>query len=913
MKASVGFPVICLFLFTFTGLAVKAQLKADFSANTISGCAPLIVKFSDQSLGGPTQWKWDLGNGTISFLQNPSASYFNPGQYTIKLVIRSGASVDSVVKTQFINVSAKPQVEFTASATSGCFPLPVQFRDNSTPGSGNIVSWQWDFGDGISSAEQHPQHTYSSAGSFNVTLRVFNSTGCLTTVSKSQYIQINSGVKAGFENSVPNVCSPPVLINFQNTSVGTGPLTYAWNFGDGTVSGEVNPSHSYTSAGNYQVELVVTNVTGCRDTLVKPGAINVGAVRPAFSAADQVCAGAPLSFTNTSSPAPVSATWDFGDGSGSSETSAVKRYLLPGTFRVKMIANFGSCFDSVFQTITVLSKPVALFTVTDSTSCKAPFRVNFVNQSLDGMRFEWRFGDTITSLLPAPTHTFQTYGNYNVQLTATGSNGCQDSLVRTGFIRIIPPEAVLVNLPDSGCAPFTKTFSAGIVSVDPVTKYQWNFGDGSASSAISPTHSYTVPGVYTIRLVVTTAGGCTDTVIKQAGIVVTVKPVAKFVATPRDACATAGVKFIDESSGAPFRWRWEFGDGSISTLQNPSHAYTDTGYFDVQLIVWNTGCSDTVTYREYIHIKPPVARFSFLSNCTNPYERVFTDQSIGADDWEWDFGDGNTSTQQNPVHIYSSPGEYSVSLVVHNNTTGCDYTSRKRVHVVDIKPGFYAPDTAVCKGTNVNFTTNLSLTEVSRFNWDFGDGTIVDSITNSASHSYKLAGTYSVTLITTDILGCSDTVAKPMYMQVNGPTAGFTSSVPGTCQENTVFFNDQSTSDGTHALKSWSWNYADGHMETLPTPSGRHTYSNAGTYSVSLVVTDSEGCVDSTQLPSALVISKPAANFTTADTLGCQGKAITFTNQSVGPNLQYRWNFGDGTTTTEPHPAHTYTVDGTYT
>src|SRR5688572_13482931 len=158
-------------------LFLQAQPVANFSANPVSGCAPMVINFTDLSTGNPTQWRWDLGNGTISFLKNPSVTYFNPGQYTVKLVVQNANGSDSLTKTGYITIFAQPVVNFTGSPLTGCFPLPVQFSDLSTPGSGTITQWQWDFGDGNSSNLQNPSHTYTAAGNYNLSLRVTNSNG----------------------------------------------------------------------------------------------------------------------------------------------------------------------------------------------------------------------------------------------------------------------------------------------------------------------------------------------------------------------------------------------------------------------------------------------------------------------------------------------------------------------------------------------------------------------------------------------------------------------------------------------------------------------------------------------------------------------------------------------------------------
>ncbi len=141
--------------------SVKAQLHADFTAIGTAGCSPLVVGFQDISTGNPTQWKWDLGNGTTSFVQHPSVSYINPGTYNIKLVIKDANGADSITKSQFITVQDNPVANFAGTPITGCYPLRTQFTDLSIATIGNIAQWQWDFGDGFVSTQQNPNHTYT--------------------------------------------------------------------------------------------------------------------------------------------------------------------------------------------------------------------------------------------------------------------------------------------------------------------------------------------------------------------------------------------------------------------------------------------------------------------------------------------------------------------------------------------------------------------------------------------------------------------------------------------------------------------------------------------------------------------------------------------------------------------------------
>lgn len=894
-------------------LVSKAQMVPQFSATPVAGCAPLVVNFHDETTGGATHWQWDLGNSTISFLPNPSATYFNPGTYTVKLVVTNAAGTkDSVIKTQYITVYALPTVNFSATPLTGCYPLPVTFTDLSIPGSGTITNWLWDFGDGNSSASPNPSHIYSAAGNYNVSLQITNSNGCTKTLTKTNYVSISNGVHADFINSVPAGCTPPETITFTNQSTGTGTLTYEWAFGDGGTSTAASPSHTYTAPGSYTVQLIVTNSSGCKDTATHTNSINIGTVHAAFTAPLTACAGAPVNFTNTSNPAPVSAAWYFGDATTSSAINPVKVYAAPGLYHVKLVSNFGGCLDSVIHDITILAKPQSAFTGSPVTSCSAPHTVNFNNTSSGAVSSQWDFGDGNTDNTTNPSHTYTTPGTYTVTLITTNADGCTDTLRRTDYIKIQLPEVSINDLPQEGCAPFGWAFSATVNSIDPVVSYHWDFGDGSTSTATSPSHIFAA-GTYDIQLVITTASGCTDTATVIHGIIASVKPHANFDATPRDACAKQEISFHDLSTGTVDEWHWDFGDGGMSTDQNPVHTYQDTGFFNITLIVGNHHCFDTIVFNNYIHIRPPIAAFVVGMDCDNHFIRTFTDASIGADEWHWDFGDGGTSTLPNPVHTYTSVGIYTVSLTVINNITGCDHTKTTTVTIADEEAAFTAAQTELCRNTAASFTATSVHTPpaIVSYDWDFGDG--LTGTGQVVSHTYTTAGSYSVRLIITDVNGCTDTLVKNQYIKVNGPAAAFTSSVPGSCLMTAISFTDGSTTDGTHAINQWHWYYGDGTDEILTAPPFQHSYSSAGIYGVALVVQDTYGCTDSIMKPSLLVISTPVAAFASADTLSCPGKNIVFTNASTGPGLTYHWDFGDGNTSTSPAPVHVYAADGQYT
>ncbi len=908
-NTTIGCFLICLLL---VSTAVHAQLKAGFTANKTQGCAPLLVQFTDTSTGTPTSWRWDLGNGTISFLQNPAATYFQPGRYSIKLVVKTGAETDSIVKQQYITVFAIPNINFIASDSIGCYPLGVQFTDRTDPAGSPIASWLWDFGDGDTSSLQNPQHVYTTLGNYNVSLLVKNINGCTKSLTKNNYIKLPYGVKANFTAGGATTCTPPTPIQFTNSSSGTGTISYRWDFGDGSNSTLANPTHNYTAAGSYNVRLIATNNNGCADTLLIPNAISIGSVSANFSLPSQACAGAPVAFVNNSSPAPGTAIWTFSDGSVINSIHATKVFQTGGIYSVKLLSDFGACKDSITKSITILDKPLAAASSSVRYACKPPFTANFTNSSTGAISYKWYFGDGDSSTLATPSHIYQNYGSYSVVLIAYNANGCTDTLKLPNYIRVEKPIVKITGVPMEGCLP--RTLTAGVEITTPVTiaSYQWDFGDGGSSTAANPSYTYTKAGVYTVRLIYFTIDGCSDTLQVNSAVKVGNKPIVNFTATPQQGCAFKPISFKDLSTGAlGDQWLWSFGEGGTSPAQNPQYIYQDTGYFKVSLVVTSNGCSDSLSIPNFIYIKAPIARFRDSLHCSDRLTRWFKDLSIDAKEWYWQFGDGSSSTDANPSHKYASPGQYFVTLTVKNDT--CEHSLTQQVVVINEASNFTAEDTTVCKGRVVHFeAASRNNPFVTEYYWSFGDGREATSATPTTV--YYSNGIYDVQLITIDRYSCRDTTVKTQYMQVFGPTASFSVNTPPVCTNTTIHFADASTSDGTNPLKRWIWNYGDGKIDTLLSGPFSHLYSTAGNYNVQLMVEDTLGCLDVKTVYGQILISKPSVNFSTVDTLSCVGAAVPIFNASFGNGpISYQWSYGNGSGSNLQQPVIRYNAEGSYT
>ncbi|AKB53318.1 Chitin binding protein [Methanosarcina barkeri MS] len=240
-------------------IKVITKPVAAFSASSTSGKVPLKVKFTDTSTGTPTKWKWDFGDGSKSYHQNPTHKYSKAGVYTVSLTVKNAKGSNTVTKSKYITVTAKPVAAFSASPTSGKSPLNVKFTDKST---GTPTKWKWDFGDGTKSFHQNPTHKYSKAGKYTVTLKVTNAAG-INTATKSKYITVTGTSQAPTADfwGWPLSGKAPLKVKFTETSKGS-PTSWKWDFGDGKYSTEKSPTHTYSAAGTYTVKLIATNEAG---------------------------------------------------------------------------------------------------------------------------------------------------------------------------------------------------------------------------------------------------------------------------------------------------------------------------------------------------------------------------------------------------------------------------------------------------------------------------------------------------------------------------------------------------------------------------------------------------------------------------------------------------------------------------
>lgn len=634
----------------------------------------------------------------------------------------------------FVLTPSAPVAELNASVVSGPVPLTVDFSDKST---GRINERLWVFGDGGVSAEQNPTHTYERAGIFSVILTV-KGPGGSNTIIKPGLINAEGVPIAQFESSA-TAGFAPLEVEFNDLS--TGNITnWLWDFGDGNTSTEQNPSHTYDTEGLFTVTLEVGGPGGT-NSIEKTNLIRVlpKSIPVAGFSANVTAGFIPLEvqFFDLSTGEITSRIWDFGDGGSSSEQSPLHVYNSEGIFNISLevIGPQDSDTESKAGFIQALpvGKPRVEFSA-NPTAAFEPLTVRFTDltEGAEILNWLWDFGDGGVSAERSPAHTYKTEGIFTPALTVNGRGGAAFKKKTNLVIAISKgsPVAEFTANPTVFFLPAAVNFT-DLSEGDNIVSWIWNFGDGGISAERNPTHTYNTPGHYNVTLTVSNANGAgRETKTNLVNAVSVGEPLSEFNAAPQTGFAPFEVRFNELAEGDIDNFFWDFGDGATSVEKNPAHIYKRDGLFAVSLTVSGSNGANTRKKTNLINtqpILPPAA--DFTSDKTfgeKPLDVQFTDLSTGIiDSWLWLFGDGASSSEQNPSHTYNNAGIFFVSLTV-SGPGGADIKTEPNSIQVASGPEILDAEFTVSQiiednnQVEVHFA-DLSKGNIARWAWDFGD------------------------------------------------------------------------------------------------------------------------------------------------------------------------------------------------
>ena len=867
-----------------TSLTATPQVTADFTTITsVSGCGTIEVEFKDLSIGNPTSWLWDFGNGETSTLQDPVCTYNVVGAYDVSLIVYGNSSQDTVEMLDYIEVF--PPIAVFEETYSCDEPLYVEFN-NLSIGADSVF---WDFGDGTTSSLFNPTHTFLNLGVHTITLSAINNiTGCIEVFSKQ--IQLTEPIAQFdyFINSSGVPRSDGCLFErmyIDNQSQDCNFFTTLW--GDGGIHHGV--SHVYTTAGTFDITLIISDIHYCYDTMVIENMLSIHEVVADFGVTNLLgCDSVLVEFENLSTPNSL-LTWEFGDGEYSTINNPQHIYYNEGTYDVALyVASSYGCRDTIKRSEYVnFQQPSANFVSSSHDICKGD-QIQFTNLS-DGIGIvsEWDFGDGTSSFMSHPTHEFHQNGTYDINLTITDSFGCSDHLSLSNYIEVLSPTADFDILDlNSNCPPVASSF-INLSSVDAVS-FDWNFGDGFFSSIENPVHLFVDSGLFSISLIVQNNFGCKDTLIKHDYIdMLGTMPLGNFFVSDTLTCTNDTVLLYPNVVNVD-NFLWDFGNGIISHDSIGIVSYNNSGFFVPSLIIENNnGCQSLITSNDTIIVNEVFVDAGFdLEICEGESVQLHADGNGLLFDWNPSYGLSSFIINDpiaNPItsrfyYVNHSDGVCSaidsVYINVHNDVPNASFTAFN-----------------FCDGDVTYFEANSGLISSNNsYLWSFGeDGLLANSVLN--------IGENNISLIVENLNNsCKDTIESNVEIFEN-PKIDFI--LEDVCLNDTAIFIDNSSND----IVTWLYNFGDGMGSSIDQNSS-YIYQDPGIYDVSLSVVSDKGC-ESTIDKQIIIHSLPSTNFNVVSDI-CLGDEVDISYISDVSVLSCNYSFGDGHFSDEQNPIHIY-------
>jgi PKD repeat protein len=868
------------------------SLRVVVNAAPIADAGPDLVGAPGQELtfaaagsldpdGDVAEYLWSFKDGATANGQRVAYAFDQPGTYHVRLAVRDDTSQDMAVDYDEAKVviNAPP----VARAGHDILAAPgdaVRFdAGGSFDPDGQIDNYRWDFSDQPEPASGNEVvRAYPAPGVYTAQLTVTDASGAINAVDQDELeIRINHAPVASAGSDVVSWQSTVDFDGSGSADADGDPLTYRWDFGDGSPpAAGVRVAHTYAEGGIYPVVLTVDDGTGLSNAADR-AAMTVTINRPPVAAAGgnkEVCAGDVVVFDGSASNDPdgglLRYSWDFGDGSGADLVNPTKTYdtgaVYPVTLTVRDESGFPNDSHTDRVVVRVDESPIAE-AGSDQEVC-AGAEVHFdgsASRDFDGVvnRFSWDFGDNVTGGGDKPVHVYQLPGDYRVVLSIEGDQAGQCSNTDSDEMRVRVVEAPVAQIDGPASiavgAPATFDASASSGATGRIATWRWDFGDGGTAEGPIVEHTYREAGPYVVGLSIetdATAAACDAAQVRHQ-IVANAQPVAE-AGADRLVAINEEVMFDGSASadpdGAIAAWSWDFGDGSTADGVSARHRYREPGQYQVTLTVRdetglpNNSASDSLTVE--VNAPPePVIDAPAVACVGAPvpfYAAKSSDPDGEIQHFAWSFGDGAQAEGPEVAHSYAAPGRLQVALLADDGRKVAN-SVRQAIHPLHVNRSPRAaagPDRVVCPGEPVIFDGSASHDAdgaLTAFRWDFGDGATAQGA--QATHVFETAGVYQVLLSVTDDSGAScGTTSDVARVWVNAPPLAVAGSdkdgfVGGAYDH--VLFDASASTDADGEPLSFLWDLGDG--VTRPGEKILHAYTEPGEYAVRLGVADGTG------------------------------------------------------------------------
>ncbi len=863
---------------------VVSELVID--GNNKTGCAPFSVKFFNRSKGA-TSYKWDFGDGITQFTSiSPDEQthiYDKPGVYRVSLFATNGCSDSTTYEEVTVLESVKPS--FVTDKASYCEYDSIKFNNTSTAASAN--SYEWDFGDGTKSNAKNPVHKYADSGQYKVRLKVMNVgvSGIICEDIIEKVVKVGPPPNVNIVLSNLNGTCTPVDVRVKIDSQ-SAPII-KWYFEDGpdtdTVYNTLTAQHRFTNEGNYRIGVEVLNASGCFDSSSVFITI-FGTPKPVFSASDSILCirnSGPQSVTFINQTiVPNGQTYSYQwlidgvpvstDRRAYSHSFVFNSILdLPKNYKVTLrTLSSNGCVGDTTITIRFVPYPKASFSISSKVNCYdtkitatdadylVPHTRSWTYRSLGNTPFLNIQNDTTRRLvLLIPKNTSDFVYSYEIKLEVVSSGKCVDSVKDT--IVVYPEPKIGYALPDTLCSDQSvsvKNLSIPLAgSALSQMKFKWILRRYNAARdtnlirtsedldfVFRTSNSGLQDSTYFLTLIGTSPEGCISSYTRQF----VVKPPvnAVFTYTPSISCSPARLVITSNDSRNATQFKWYINDKLYSDLKKPNDTILSKGgtSFIVKLLALSgSACNnDSIEYK-VVTFETPVSAFdiSDSTSCTGSLQLSPADRSFGIGTkilkWNWNFGDGTSSTIQNPIKFYNKPGAYKLSLTVQDER-GCLSDTVIRNIIVYGKPKAIFTAADICIGDSMRTINKSTLgfgsTSFAKIEWSFGDGNA--SPLFEPKHKYNFPGDYDVRLIVYGDKSCVPDTLFQKVKVIGKPMAEFKWDIQ--CNLLPIQFTSTAANGYSDLIRSHQWLWSDGQSSTLKDPI--ILFKDSGSYKVKLKV-----------------------------------------------------------------------------
>lgn len=897
-------------------------------------------------------YSWNFGDGKEGLGKTITHTYTLPGKYSVMLTVQDNSispcnfNKDSLL----VWVNARPTAVPGENRTIAVNEKIAFDASNSSDKDGEIVNYEWDFGDGSRSTRAKAEHEFNKPGSYDVSLKVTDNAAVSNSsaIAKLKIIVNAPPIANAGKDAYLAISQTDLFDAFQSSDPDGTIISYQWDFGDGATTSGIKNEHSYAKPGTYEVKLTVTDNSGTlTSTTSVVKTVRVNAPPVAIGGDDIYSTKREINFDASKSTDSdgqiIKYSWDFGDGSSSNEIKTLHTYKTPGIFKVKLTVTDNSGLSNAltsteFQVkinaipvadagpdILIAQNETAKFSA--SRSVDPDGKINEYQWTVDGKPFS----DQMNA-----EYIFSKPGKYTVELTVKDESGHPEALDSDQLTVTVNDRPKAKAGIDQQCAPNEELTFDGSHSFDndgQIVSYQWSFSDGKYSADKAQVkRKFTEPGLYLAILTVKDNMNVSNNIgVDTASVFVNTAPVARInnIASTCDLIVNFDAATSTDNDRDKLIYSWNFGaDFSKIEGEKVNNIFKKPGKYPIILTVDDQHGLSNSTAQAFsvLEINAPPAANAGQDVIACGGEVISFDASASYDPeggqlkYYWDFGDSSTAEGQIVTKAFKKGGVYQAKLkVVDNSGLECNYgIATKIITVAESPVAIAGADKTVCAGSPVEFDGGKSTDSdgiVNGFFWDFGDGNTGSG--EKITHVYKEPGVYKALLtITGEQVGqCDNTSTDELIVSaIESPIANYISLDSAAANENISFDASSSIAKG-FSIIGYNWDFGDGASAQLQ--NATHSFAKPGKYTVMLTISTSSvsSCNSSFYKKQIFVNAQPVA-VTEKSINGFANKPVKLrADKSSDPDgaiSKYFWQFEDGTTKEGIEYSHVFEKPGVY-